>query len=739
MKRFALFFAITLLLLAAGVFMASRGGEDGIVNPVVGLPPGHAPIAANVPSYPGPHPATLERPTEVFEFPIEIGQTGPVEPLFAGPLEYPFLCRTVESKLGQPVVDNQVGAGMPVYSEIEGERTSDILGFSKDCSLKTQARYFYNRIGTNEFYPLEQAKDDVATITVNGREIEFVVRVETGTINRFIYNIVLLRGDNESLVNPKPTFWNKRLIYQFRGGVGIGRRQGRIESNHIPRRRINQIAKGYAVVYSSGNQTSNHYNSQLAEDTVLRVKRQFEALYGVPDYTVGIGGSGGAIQQYLIAQNNPGVLDALIPLYSYPDMVTQTSYGLDCELLEHFFDVTDKENTRWQQWSQRSLVEGLNARDDLPNTFSRILTASSLLNFRWPVSTTGLSECVNGWRGAAPLINNPRYAHFIDRFVKDLHHQVNWSYWDNLRHVYGTDEYGFGNSTFDNVGVQYGLKALRSGDLSVQEFLRVNKFVGSWKHPRYMQGERYWRQTGARSNLQDVSPWSHHNMRLSESGDPAPRQQGSLDAMRAAYAHGQVFLGLVDVPVIDFRHYLEPDLDMHHVVASFASRQRIRKTMGRTDHHLIWIAHKDHNAIPRAFDVIDAWMENIRQNPESAPGDVRPITAMDSCFDNEGEVIAVGDTVWDGDWNDKPLGECSEVYPSFSTSRMMAGEGVAGNIFKCALQPVSRAIERGVYGSVDISGYRTELETIFPDGVCDYTKPGYAFPKFTPIDSMSGE
>jgi hypothetical protein len=39
---------------------------------------------------------------------------------------------------------------------------------------------------------------------------------------------------------------------------------------------------------------------------------------------VGIGGSGGAIQQYVYAQNHPGLIDAGIPQYSYPDMVTQT-------------------------------------------------------------------------------------------------------------------------------------------------------------------------------------------------------------------------------------------------------------------------------------------------------------------------------------------------------------------------------------------------------------------------------
>jgi hypothetical protein len=46
----------------------------------------------------------------------------------------------------------------------------------------------------------------------------------------------------------------------------------------------------------------------------------------VPYYTVGVGGSGGAIQQYVFGQNHPGLLDAAIPQYSYSDMITLPSW-----------------------------------------------------------------------------------------------------------------------------------------------------------------------------------------------------------------------------------------------------------------------------------------------------------------------------------------------------------------------------------------------------------------------------
>ena len=46
----------------------------------------------------------------------------------------------------------------------------------------------------------------------------------------------------------------------------------------------------------------------------------------------------------MIAQNQPGVLDAPLPVQSYPDMVTQTIHVGDCELLEHYMDATDRAN-----------------------------------------------------------------------------------------------------------------------------------------------------------------------------------------------------------------------------------------------------------------------------------------------------------------------------------------------------------------------------------------------------------
>ena len=74
-------------------------------------------------------------------------------------------------------------------------------------------------------------------------------------------------------------------------------------------------------------------------------------------------------------------------------MVTQTIHVGDCELLEHYMDVTDGSNPKWQNWDNREWLEGLNAHATLPNPYRG--------------GAPGNSECVKGWRGLTPLALNP--------------------------------------------------------------------------------------------------------------------------------------------------------------------------------------------------------------------------------------------------------------------------------------------------------------------------------------------
>ena len=66
------------------------------------------------------------------------------------------------------------------------------------------------------------------------------------------------------------------------------------------------------------------------------VKEHFIETYGAPRYTIGFGGSGGAIQQHLIANNYPGILDGIVPSASFQDSLTLGTVP-DCRLLALYF------------------------------------------------------------------------------------------------------------------------------------------------------------------------------------------------------------------------------------------------------------------------------------------------------------------------------------------------------------------------------------------------------------------
>ena len=673
-----------------------------------------------------------------------IGDTGPTGPLFTGPQQYPFICFSFENGLGQPLVDNQDGIGNAVFPEHNGVPivTADPVGYSQYCSLRTRVDYFYYSTRVANFLPLPdpaQVPDDVAVLSLQGRQINFVVRLERGTINRFIYSIAMLAPFAESLDKPNKldnSAWNRKLVYKFQGGTGIGHWQGSFALTRSHALHYESLSRGYAVAYSTGTRTSTHYNLKLAEETALMVKQHFIKTYGKPIYTVGIGGSGGGIQQYVIAQNNPHIIDAAIPQLSYPDMITQTINIADCELLERYFDseYTADNTSRWGNWLERSVIEGM---------------AANITAFKEPWSLSpfaprpGMSECVNGWRGQTASMFNPAWApaqYFaalaLYRYPPDVIASIKWTHWNDLGNIYPQDENGIAPNSWDNVGVQYGLRALRKGELSTQEFLELNACVGGWKPSQEMALGAYpWNPNADPATF---DPWDQSNMNLSpecKSGQPAPRTAGNITAMNIAHTSGHVFRGEISIPVIDLRWYLEPILDMHHSVASFQTRARMIAKQGHAKNQVIWVAECSeldpvslddncaYNPTGDALDAMDKWMHQLRAYPSRGVARNRPQRVQDTCFNGDGNLIAAGPTVWDSILNDAPQGLCASTFPTFSTSRIEAGENIKGDTFKCERKNVESALHDGTYGDAVITPGQTErLKAIFPTGVCDYSE-----------------
>ena len=641
-------------------------------------------------------------------------------PIFSGPLQYPFVCMTERSGLGQPLVDNLDHTGFPVYAlDPNGNKTNVVIGWSKDCSAETRVEYWY-RTTLGQFKPLPPSgtpADLTQTTILDGRTVDYVVRVERGTINRFIYGVAMLAPLGENPQQPDGSNWNGRLVFSFGGGVGIGHQQGSTSASASLSNDL--LSLGYAVANSTGLVTGNHYDLQVGGETALMVKERFIERHGVPYYTVSVGGSGGGIQQYVYGQNHPGLIDAAIPQMSYPDMTTQTIHVGDCELLEYYMDVTDGANLKWKTWENRTWLEGMNASSTVKNPYTGQL---------------GSSECINGWRGLTPLGMNPLWHQPYpgENLMEPagVMGTVKWTHWDDVGQIYGVGADGYARVPWDNVGVQYGLQALLDGNITSAEFLKLNANIGSWKEVGDMVQEGCPFVPQLCGNPAQWDPWSSRNMILSPDGGitPAPRREGNIEAMNAAYESGLVFDGKIDIPIIDSRSYLEHQLNMHNTHQSFAERQRMIEGQGNADNQVIWFT--DARPVPaasktaEAFRVIDEWMANIKANPDKSVAENKPPDAVDRCFATNGVEIARGDDVWDGILNDEPDGACTQAFQIYSTARIVAGGPLKGGIYKCQLQSVKHAIKAGVYGSWEPDkAERRRLEQIFPTGVCDYSLP----------------
>lgn len=676
-----------------------------------------------------PHISQVERPSEHFNFPIKLGEVGPSNSLYSGPKQYPFYCMTLDSHVGQPLVDNQQGLGVPVYQDIR--KREHIIGYSKDCLIKSQLAFFYLD-QNNKLVKLPATKFKQLATLNNVKQPLTLFRTEQGSINRFIYTIAMKVSPEELGSRTASSLWNKKLIYQFNGGSGIGFRQGREKAVKTISRRLPQMQQGYAVISSSGNRTSYTYNMLLAEDTARRVKLNFTRLFGKPLYTVGIGGSGGGLAQYLIAQNSTGILDGLIPQYSYPDMLSQTIYTLDCDLLNNYFTFRAKNNSRWQQWDQRQLIEGMNTLQDFPQRNAFLQPIAQLMAGMMPSFPQGNSECINGYFGLSSFIHNPKQG-FLRHFFSDrVIAQTNWNYWEDMSWLFERDKHGLVESTWDNEGVQYGLRALKQKQITLAEFVHINKNIGSWKPQHQMKAESILTPFGRKLPLW-LSLWGSDNITQLHKENMAARRGASLKTIAAAYRGGQVFTGKLDLPIIDVRHYLEEKLDMHHISASFSTRLRLQQANGHHSNQVIWVARRDFDPSIQALAMMDTWLANRAKSPTLSAVATKPKQLQDACFDSQGTVIAQGKNVWQGTWNIDPKniaeaehinkqGACAKTYPIFSNSRIQAEGPWQGSIFKCHKMPLSQAIKQGMYGDIELSEHLSELQLIFADGVCDYSQ-----------------
>lgn len=570
-------------------------------------------------------------------------------PILSGPHMKPYECRTVESGLGQPL--------------------------DADCTAATKVEYFYKSTAPVEggrganagtpFKPLPagaKPADLATTTTIDGKTVPYIVRVESGTVNRSIYRIAILDDGSNTGPSWKPgAGWNHRLAVSFGGGAGTQYNQGVNQAN-APLADL-FLSRGFAHMVSTELVNQQHGNAVLQGETLMMLKEHFIERYGVPKWTVGNGGSGGAIQQLVITQIYPGLLDGLTPSVSFPDSTLHTA---DCGLLQNYFK-TKTDASKWTD-AEREAVEGL----------SKGTCASWEASFVPTMKATNARGCaLNDASLIYDPVKNPKGARCT---INDM--RVN---------IYGRDpKTGFARKPFDNTGIQYGLLGLNKGTLSVDKFLDLNEKIGG---------------TDVDGNY------------------TAGRAVGDVAALNAVYASGLMNSGgggLKNVPIIHFRAYSDNRSDIHSRERDLTIRARLQKANGRTDNEVIWVSGAQNggpNLAPLVLDAMTKWLDNMAADPTPVSTDKvvknKPAEAVDAYWDAAGVKHAEV-----ASWNNETA--FNKVYPVHLEPRLAAGAPPANDVIKCQLKPVNFAD----YAVKFTPEQQARLKAIFPNGVCDYSKPG---------------
>ena len=588
----------------------------------------------------------------------------PIEgPVISGPQEYPFACTTA------------------TFVPFTG---TPALGPSSEpnCSVATRVQYVYrSTAGTFKSLPAGPLPTDLAMTTGTATPVPYIVRLETGTINRAIYQTAILHNPNGPAPSPfaPPAGWNRRLVYPLGGGcIGGWYFQGHdIESvvNH------SYLNLGYAVAAATLNTFGNNCNDLLSSETVIMVKERFIESYGVPLFTIGTGGSGGAYQSNQTGDNYPGTFDGIVTTSSFPDVTTGMLPMGNSRLLDILFTKTRLGVFSVAQMKAISgyLSVGPVAGGIVPGMINHM---SNVRAPRMDPRDTFPDEIVAGMR------TRDRYdpATNSDGARGDVY--------DHTVNVYGvipnTPSPGtakFAQRPLDNVGLQYGLKALNDGVITVDQFLDVNEVIGGFDIDFNHVGNRT-------VHYKDATKRAYQGGRILNGG-------GGLASMAIITR-----MGAGDLNV---------NGDVHVRYHAQAIRQRLINANGNANNQAVY-----GNLAPMdlMIEQVSRWLTAVKADTSdrSLREKVianRPSDVVDACWTTAGVKIVEPQTL------DGP-GQCNALFPVGLSPELVAGSPINADIIKCQL----KSIDMNDYKMSFSTQQRAKLQAIFPDGVCDWSKKG---------------
>jgi hypothetical protein len=652
---------------------------------------GNALVAITVPAGQDPRKLTISAGTRNVTREFATRKNGQFEGLVSGlAVGLNVLTAELPDGHGARITITNHPNGGPVFSGPQIEPwTCQVGATDKQCDEPPKYTYLYEstnptKAGLQPYDPAHPPSDVATTTTDAGVKVPFIVREETGFEDRDEYRVEVLWQPGKSWQPwaPQSQWDHKVLIMHGYDCITafepttppFADAAGTLPANAaVPDSSQEALGMGFMVMSTALDNSDVDCNPALQAESLVMLKEHVVETYGPIDYTIGTGCSGGSLAQQWIANAYPGIYQGLIVQCSFPDAGSTGQQIIDYEGLGNYFS----QATGWTE-AQEAEVDGT-ASFGLPLTTNATFSASAFFPFVLPnrsgcpgISATQEYNAQTNFGGVRCGI--------LDWDTNLLGPQSQ-SVWDAQEKALG---HGFAGSPIDNVGVQYGLAALNSGEITPAQFIDVNQKIGGF-------------------NID----WQ-----------PQPqRMVADEPALANAYRTGIINEGnnLNQVAIVDLRGPNDPGL-AHDSFRSFAVRARLDQNFGTHANQVIW-----EGPVPLLGDVeyddqalvaMNSWLEAVSKDAsgKSLPQKViadKPSDVTDQCSDGAGNKISS---------NLCP----SSVVPVYGTPRTVAGEAISTDQNKCALVP----LDRGSYKVTFTDAQWSQLQTIFSSGVCDYSKPG---------------
>jgi hypothetical protein len=548
------------------------------------------------------------------------------------------------------------------------------------CNQPPSYQYRYKSSVTGQFtgYDPNNPPSDVATTTTDqGRTVPYIVRIETGYQDRDQYAIAVLYDPKKSWAawNPQRQ-WNHKLLINHGASCGIDHQAGSAPDV------VNDAAlsRGFAVMSTALNNAGHNCNIVTQGESMVMAKERLVERYGEIRYTIGTGCSGGSLTQQQVANAYPGLYQGILPQCSFPDAWSTGQQLVDYHLVRLYTEDPSKWGTG-VAWTPAEIA----AVEGHPNHVNSIVFDT--------VYWTSLGVPDDGCPGVPTEDNynaqtNPGGVRCVlaDYMINVFGPRPS-NVWIPAEQQVG---HGFAGLPLDNVGVQYGLEALKNGTITTEQFVDLNEKIGG-------------------GNIDSV--WT-----------PA-RLKADQPALANAYRSGAINStnNLDKVAIIDLRG---PDPGaFHDVYRSWTIRARLEREHGTFANQAIWFGQApligDANYATEGMVAIDRWLASVEADHSSASLAQkiirdRPSDVTDRCSQIDGveqvTVPGVG-----------PVCELKEVQTRFGTPHTVAGEGVTTDQNKCTLKSQRRT---DYYPITFADAQWQRLRSAFPTGVCDWGRPG---------------